>query len=87
MKKYNGEHGYGRIGSFDITPETNPNSIVKHMSEVFINKMRNLSVSNKEIKFNPYTYITKDHGEQELIKDTNGKVYGYDHGSCNAWGF
>jgi hypothetical protein len=86
MEKYNGEHGYGRIGSFSITPETNPNNIVKHISEVFKTKMRNHSATNK-IKFNPYTYITKDHGEIEIIKDNNGKVYGYDHGSCNAWGF
>lgn len=84
--KYNGEFGYGSIGSFKITPDTKHSRILKEISERFINKMRN---QRKTVgtQFIIETYITKDYGQLEMIKDTNGKIYGYDHGSCTAWGF
>jgi hypothetical protein len=84
--KYNGKYGYGKIGSFPITSKTPHNRILKEISETLINKMRKQRKA-EGTQFIIETYITKDYGLLEMIKDTNGKIYGFDHGSCSAWGF
>lgn len=86
MVSYDGSQGYGRIGNFAITAETNPRSIIKHISPELNNLIRK-HFKAVGVKFNPYTYTTVTDGMIEIIKDDNGKVYGYDHGSYSSWGF
>lgn len=84
--KYNGEQGYGRIGSFNITAETKLAVIINEMSERLINLM----TAHKKVtgqQFNPRRYESLSDGQLEIIYDYEGNQYGYDHGNRKSWGF
>lgn len=83
---YDGKYGYGSIGNVIIKPDWKISEIERHISERFRNLIKK-AYFEKGIEFIPYTYSTIDHGMIEQVKDINGKIYGYDHGSCSSWGF
>ena len=86
MLAYDGSQGYGRIGDFKITAQTKLSVIVREISPSLMNLMKKHTKATGT-KFNPWRYVTKDHGQLEIIYDDNGEQYGFDHGSYASWGF